>query len=107
MSKAFAIEDFARRDLESRRIMVGDASMAPYELYSRYGSIYYGSQMQRPSIDSLVFLAKTFRHSVWLNPKHEYTWPGTETIMAISEIFPMYELTLDGLDDAVGHLMKK
>ncbi len=107
MSKAFAIEDFARLDPETRLIMVGDASMAPYELYSRYGSIYYGSQMQRPSVDSLVFLAKTFRHGVWLNPKHEYTWPGTETIMAISEIFPMYELTLDGLDDAVDHLMKK
>jgi hypothetical protein len=27
--------------------------------------------------------------------------------MAISEIFPMYELTLNGLDDAIGQLMKK
>ena len=106
-SKPFAIEDFARMDPETRLIIVGDASMAPYELYSRYGSIYYGSQLQRPSVETLVFLAKTFRHSVWLNPKHEYTWPGTETVMAISEIFPMYELTLNGLDDAVGHLMKK
>jgi uncharacterized protein with von Willebrand factor type A (vWA) domain len=32
-------------------------------------------------------------------------WPYTRSIMMIREIFPMFELTIDGLEDAVGHLM--
>jgi hypothetical protein len=34
-------------------------------------------------------------------------WHYTRTISAIREIFPMFELTLDGLEEAVAHLMAK
>jgi len=34
-------------------------------------------------------------------------WPYTRTISAIREIFPMYELTIDGLEQAVTYLMSK
>jgi hypothetical protein len=34
-------------------------------------------------------------------------WPYTRTIDAIRGIFPMFELSLDGLEKAVGHLMHK
>lgn len=100
------IEDFARDDPETRLILVGDASMAPFELFSRNGSIYYASQSEA-SIKSLDFLAKTFKHSVWLNPKYAYTWSHTQTIEAIREIFPMFEITLSGLEKAVEQLMSK
>ena len=43
----------------------------------------------------------------WLNPQPESTWEYTWTIGAIGKIFPMFELTLDGLDKAVQHLMKR
>ncbi len=104
--KPVNVEDFARYDPACRLIIVGDASMAPYELFSRNGGISYGSRGE-PSIQRLEFLAKTFRHSVWLNPKYAYTWQHTQTIGAIGEIFPMFEITLDGLEKAVRHLMKK
>ena len=34
-------------------------------------------------------------------------WPYTHTILQIREIFPMFELTLDGLEKAVAYLMSK
>jgi len=34
-------------------------------------------------------------------------WGYTHTIIAISKIFPMYELSLDGLEGAVTRLMAK
>jgi uncharacterized protein len=104
--KPVFVEEFARYDPETRLIIVGDASMAPYELNNRNGSIYYSTQTEA-SIKKLEFLAKTFKHSSWLNPKYEYSWPHTQTIDAIREIFPMFEITLKGLEKAVEHLTRK
>ena len=58
-------------------------------------------------IERLRFIAKTFPHSVWINPKLAEEWPYTRTIQHIREIFPMFELTLDGLEKAVGYMMGK
>jgi len=59
------------------------------------------------SMDRLRVLQKTFRHSVWINPQPEEEWNFTWTVGAIAEVFPMYPLTLDGLDRAVQFLVKK
>ncbi len=87
--------------------MVGDASMAPYELMATDGSIHLEERSTRASIERLRFIAKTFPRSVWLNPKMAYEWPYTRTVGVIREIFPMYELTIDGLEQAVTYLMRK
>ena len=105
--KPEAIEEFARRDPETRLIIVGDAAMAPYELMGANGSLYVGQNDSRSSEERLKCLARTFRHSAWLNPQPESSWGYTWTIGAIGKIFPMFELTLDGLDKAVQHLMKR
>jgi uncharacterized protein with von Willebrand factor type A (vWA) domain len=34
-------------------------------------------------------------------------WDYTRTINHIRQIFPMFELTIDGLEQAVAHLMSK
>lgn len=101
------VEDFSRFDPETRLLIVGDASMAPYELMATDGSIHIEERTFIPSIDRLRFLAKTFRHAVWLNPRSELEWVYVQTIQTIRSIFPMFELTLDGLEKAVRHLMKK
>lgn len=105
--KPLFLEEFGRFDPMTRLILVGDASMANYELFSRNGSIYYGNQSGEPSIKRLEHLAKTFKHSVWLNPKYASIWFHTPTIEAIGEIFPMFEITLGGLEKAVEHLVRK
>ena len=101
------IEQFARLDPETRLIIVGDASMAPYELMATDGSIHLEDRSGMPSMEALNFLARTFPHSVWLNPVSASMWDYTRTITHIRQIFPMFELTIDGLEQAVTHLMSK
>ena len=101
------VADFARLDPDTRLIVVGDASMAPYELMAHDGSIHISERSGRPSIEQLRFLADTFSHAIWLNPVAEPMWGYTHTIMTIGSIFPMFELSLDGLEKAVTELMAK
>lgn len=102
-----AVQDFVRSDPETRLIIVGDASMAPSELMNRNGAIYFNQKNEYPSVEYLKFLAKTFRHAVWLNPLTQNNWQYDWTIQNIRRIFPMYELTLDGLEKAVQYLMSR
>jgi uncharacterized protein with von Willebrand factor type A (vWA) domain len=102
-----ALEEFARRDPETRLIIVGDAAMAPYELVGANGSLYIGQKDSHSSEQRLKLLARTFRHAAWLNPQPESSWGYTWTIGEIRKSFPMFELTLDGLEKAVQHLMKR
>ena len=101
------VEEFIRRDPETRLIIVGDASMAPYELIHGNGAIYVDQKATGASIDRLKFLARTFRHAVWLNPVRQEEWELTWTIGIVRQVFPMFELTLDGLEKAVLHLMAR
>lgn len=105
--KPVKVDSFLKRDPETRLIFVGDASMAPYELMSRDGSIYVQERSGKTSVDRLKLLADTFKHSVWLNPVPAHIWHYTQTINVIRGIFPMYELSLDGLEQAVAQLMAK
>ena len=105
MRQPFRVEEFARLDPETRLIVVGDASMAPYELMITDGSIHIEERSHTPSIDRLKFLSKTFPHCVWLNPVSENSWEYVQTIQMIQNIFPMYALSLDGLEKAVVQLM--
>jgi uncharacterized protein with von Willebrand factor type A (vWA) domain len=101
------LEGFIRKDPETRLIMVGDASMAPYELIHGSGAIYVDQKPTGASIDRLKFLAQTFRHAVWLNPVPQNQWEMTWTIGIVRQVFPMFELTLDGLEKSILHLMAK
>ena len=103
--KPMRMDELARLDPETRIIVVGDASMAPYELMSRDGSIYVQNRSGKPSIECLRGLVHTFPHSVWLNPVPAPMWGYTRTIIMIQQIFPMFELSIDGLEKAVQHLM--
>jgi len=105
--KPYRLDDLVRLDPETRFIIVGDASMAPYELMSTDGSIHIEERTMKPSYERLRFISETFQRSVWLNPKMSHEWPYTRTINMIREIFPMYELTIDGLEEAVTYLMQK
>ncbi len=101
------IDEFTRYDPETRLIVVGDASMAPYELTAAEGSIHVEERSGRPSIERLAFLAETFRHCAWLNPMNERYWDYSQTVKAIGRVFPMFQLSLDGLEKAITHLMQK
>jgi len=105
--KPFPVNDLIRLDPETRFIILGDASMAPYELMATDGSIHIEERTNKPSYERLKFIAATFRYALWINPKLEVEWPYTRTVQVIRDIFPMFELTLDGLEKAVKFMMTK
>lgn len=91
-------------DHDYKVILVGDAHMAPYELFAEGGIIDYYSHNDTTGIEWLKRVADHFRYSVWLNPVHPRMWIHP-TIKAIGKLFPMYELTIEGLDEAIKKLM--
>lgn len=93
-------EDFlAGLGPKHRLIFVGDASMAPWELV---GDASWGGG--GPSgLDWLRRIRARCPASVWLNPDPRRLWEHP-TVRAIGAVFPMYELTVEGLRDAVRKL---
>ncbi|MEW6277518.1 MAG: VWA domain-containing protein [Candidatus Eremiobacterota bacterium] len=88
-----------------RLILVGDALMAPYELMSPRG-VYSLTRKGKSGLDWLKLLAEHYPRSVWLNPEREVYWNDpTSTLAVIRTVFPMYPLTLDGLERAVRFLL--
>jgi len=85
-------------------ILVGDARMAVQELTEKYGAIYYYHRNETPGIVWLKRIADHFSHSVWLNPEEPYYW-NHPTVMLIGRLFPMFDLTLDGLGEAIRKLI--
>jgi uncharacterized protein with von Willebrand factor type A (vWA) domain len=84
-------------------VMVGDALMAPYELLgAAYGA---GEEERVPGVAWLMRLREHFTRSIWLNPERPSAWPGS-TIETISSIFPMFQLTLEGLGEGVNELIR-
>ncbi|MCG6878071.1 MAG: hypothetical protein LJE96_02815, partial [Deltaproteobacteria bacterium] len=83
--KPLSIDDLVRRDPETRVVIVGDASMAPYELMATDGSIHIEERSGRPSYERLQFIADTFPHTVWINPRMAAEWPYTRSIKMIRE----------------------
>ncbi|MHA1650054.1 MAG: vWA domain-containing protein [Candidatus Helarchaeota archaeon] len=92
-------------DKDYKLIIVGDASMAHSELFARGGSIDYYNYNPTPGIIWLKRLKHHFEKSVWLNPVQPRYWYVNSTIWYISKIFPMFYLSLDGLDEAIKKLI--
>lgn len=93
---------------EYKLIIIGDASMAPSELMVRGGNSYVGIYNDRPGIDWLVRLNNHYKHNVWYNPKPKERWDsayGRATLGKIREIFPMYDLSLGGLEQGIKKLL--
>ena len=87
-------------------VLVGDARMAVQELTERYGAIYYYERNDTPGIIWLKRIAEHFTHCVWLNPDTLNLW-NHPTVQMTGKLFPMFELTLDGLGQAVKKLIVK
>ncbi|MDD4122213.1 MAG: VWA domain-containing protein [Eubacteriales bacterium] len=93
---------------EYKVIFIGDAAMAPSELMSRGGNCYVGLYNEMPGIEWLMRFKKKYPKHIWLNPIPESEWEytyGYITIEKIKEIFPMFELTIDGLDAGIKKLL--
>ncbi len=96
---------FRNLDSDYKVIIVGDAAMAPEELYSDTGN-YRGPNGGYSGWDWLTQVKKHYKKIVWMNPKmapRPAPWREAET--AIKTLLPMYMLSVDGLNDAMIKLM--
>jgi uncharacterized protein len=85
-------------------ILVGDATMSPYEVTYAGGSVEHWNA--EPGSVWLQRLMKAYPKFVWLNPQPQARWRQTQSIQLIRDMVEgrMYPLTLSGLDDAIGAL---
>ncbi|MBI1204635.1 MAG: VWA domain-containing protein [Rhodopseudomonas sp.] len=87
-------------------VIVGDASMSPYEIASVGGSVeHYNDEAGQVWIERLT---RTYPATVWLNPVPEKEWAYTHSIQMMKQLMGgrMYPLTLDGLDRAMRELVR-
>lgn len=99
---------FSNLDSEYKVILVGDAAMAPYELLSRGGCNDWYTFNEEPGIEWLEKFSRHYKKVIWLNPIKEERWAhawGSRTISEVCKVFPMFELTLDGLDRGIQRLL--
>ena len=87
-------------------VIVGDASMSPYEIVQPGGSVEHWNE--EPGAVWLERLRSTYEKCVWLNPVPEDEWQYTQSISIANQLMEekMYPLTLGGLEDAMGCLAK-
>jgi uncharacterized protein with von Willebrand factor type A (vWA) domain len=85
-------------------ILVGDATMSPYEITYPGGSVEHWND--EPGALWLARLTSTFGKCVWLNPVPSAHWDYTPSIGLINELLSqrMFPLTLAGLDGAMREL---
>ncbi|HWB50130.1 MAG TPA: VWA domain-containing protein [Stellaceae bacterium] len=87
-------------------VMVGDASMSPYEIDRPGGSVERWNDEA-----GAVWMGRLLGHypqAVWLNPVPEKYWGGTMSIGMINQLVDgrMFPLTLAGIDQAMRRLTR-
>jgi uncharacterized protein with von Willebrand factor type A (vWA) domain len=101
-----AVELLRTYDKGWRAVLVGDASMSPYEIEKEGGSVERWND--EPGETWLRRLFAAFPRAVWLNPVPEQYWGATQSIGMIRELAQdrMFPLTLDGIDRAMRALRR-
>jgi uncharacterized protein len=87
-------------------VIVGDASMSPYEINVTGGSVeHYNEEAGATWMERVT---RTYPACVWLNPTPEPEWGYTQSIAMMRQLMGgrMFPLTLDGLDRAMRELLR-
>ena len=89
---------------EYKLILVGDATMSPYEIAYPGGSIEHWNE--EPGSAWLKRMLDHFKNAVWINPEEKQHWNFTPSIKLTHDLMEgrMFPLTLDGLSEAIKEL---
>lgn len=87
-------------------VIVGDASMSPYEIVQPGGSVEHWNE--EPGSVWLQRLRDTYEKAIWINPIPEEEWEYTQSISMTHQLMEgkMYPLTLKGLEEGMSFLSK-
>ena len=85
-------------------IIVGDASMSPYEILQPGGSVEHWNE--ETGAIWLKRMTNFYRNSVWINPTQESHWQWTQSVKLARELMEdrMYPMTVAGLENAMREL---
>ena len=103
----FLVQDIINKySSDYKIIVVGDATMAPYEITNSGGSIEHWNE--EPSVAWINRLTEHFNNMAWLNPVPDDHWDYSSSVCILRDLFEdrMYPLTLKGLENAMGELTK-
>lgn len=89
-----------------RLVLVGDATMSPYEIVQPGGSVEHWNA--EAGAAWMARLLAHFRRAAWLNPVAEEQWGYAQSVRLLREMMAgrMYPLTLDGIDRMTRELAK-
>ena len=87
-------------------VIVGDASMSPYEIVMPGGSVEHWNE--EAGVVWLQRLLQIYPKTIWLNPIKKDWWDHTQSVSMVRELMEdrMYPLTLSGLEDAMRELTR-
>ena len=87
-------------------IVIGDASMSPYEIMVSGGSVEHWNEESGEVW--LKRLTDTFEKVVWINPEPQSHWFYTQSIGMTQQLVEnhMYPLTVNGLEQAMTYLSR-
>ena len=85
-------------------ILIGDATMSPYEILQPGGSVEYHNQ--EAGAQWLGRLLQAFPQHAWINPEPQGVWQYRQSIALIAQLLGqrMYPMTLAGLEQAMRKL---
>ncbi|MGJ3258618.1 MAG: vWA domain-containing protein [Rhodospirillales bacterium] len=87
-------------------IIVGDASMSPYEIVMPGGSVEHWNE--EAGAVWLQRLLQVYPQTVWINPVRRQWWDHTQSVGMVRDLMEdrMYSLTLEGLEGAMRELSR-
>jgi len=106
-SERFDTWDVLRRyNADWRLILVGDATMSPYEILQPGGSVEHYNK--EPGAEWVRRLVDAWPKSVWLNPEPQAAWQYRQSIALMRDLMQdrMYPVTVAGLEQAMRVLAK-
>ena len=85
-------------------ILVGDATMSPYEIQHPGGSVEHWNE--ESGATWMTRLLDTYPKAIWLNPEPRERWDYTPSIQMMSQLMErrMYPLTVEGLEQGMREL---
>ena len=103
----FLVQDMINKySSDYKVIVVGDATMAPYEITNPGGSIEHWNE--EAGHVWIKRLSEHFDNMAWLNPVPDDHWDYTSSVCILRDLFDnrMYPLTLKGLEEGMAELSK-
>ena len=91
---------------EYQLILVGDATMSPYEISYPGGSVeHFNPEAGDVWLNRLL---AAFPRAIWLNPQHPNRWSYIPSIQMVRELMSerMFPLTLEGLEQGIRALQR-